>query len=90
MADPMTRDAVERALTIIGEATKRLSKTFRAAHEDIPWSQIVGLRNVLMHEYDEINDRRIFEIATQLVPTLVERLTELLPPIPPDLDPEEP
>jgi uncharacterized protein with HEPN domain len=88
IADDRTRLAVERALTIIGEATKRLSGPFRLAHPEIPWPQIVGLRNVLMHEYDEIDDRRIFVIATELVPDLVARLTALLPPLPSDPEPE--
>jgi uncharacterized protein YutE (UPF0331/DUF86 family) len=49
---------------------------------------IVGLRNVLMHEYDEIDNHRIYVIATELVPKLVEQLRMLLPPIPPDPEPE--
>jgi uncharacterized protein with HEPN domain len=88
MADSLTRHAVERLLTIIGEATKRMSKSFHAAQSEIPWGKIVGLRNVLMHEYDDIDDHRIYVIATELVPKLVDRLTELLPPLPPDPDPE--
>jgi uncharacterized protein with HEPN domain len=88
VANDLVRLAVERELTIIGEATKRTSATFRTAHPDIPWSKIIGLRNVLMHEYDEIDNHRIFIIATELVPKLVAQLTALLPPIPPDPEPE--
>ena len=41
-----------------------------------------------MHEYDEIDDRKIDVIATELVPQLVARLLDLMPPIPPDPSPE--
>ena len=88
LGDERTRLAVERALTIIGEATKRMSRSFREAHPEIPWPRIVGLRNVLMHEYDEIDNHRIFVIATELVPKLVAQLSALLPPIPSDPEPE--
>jgi len=88
VAEDVVRLAVERELTIIGEAVKRLSRSFREAHPEIVWRQIIGLRNVLMHEYDEIDNHRIFVIATELVPKLVAQLKALLPPIPPDPEPE--
>lgn len=88
MADDMVRLAVERELTIIGEAMKRTSASFRAAHPEIPWPHVIGLRNVLMHEYDEIDNHRIDVIATELVPPLVAQLVALLPPAPRDPDPE--
>jgi uncharacterized protein with HEPN domain len=89
IADDRTRLAVERSLTIIGEAAKRMSASLRAAHSNIPWSRIIGLRNVLMHEYDEIDHRRIFVVSTQLVPELVVQLTALLPPLPSGPEPEQ-
>jgi len=90
LADSMLRAAVERQLTIIGEATKRMSEAFRGAHPEIEWRSIIGLRNVLMHEYDEIDQNRIFVIATDFVPRLVSRLRVLLPEIPSDPEPREP
>ena len=69
---------MERALTIVGEAAKRMSEPFRAAHPEIAWPKVIGLRNVLMHQYDKIDNHRIFVIATELVPKLVEILNGLL------------
>src|SRR5213596_1989392 len=74
LEDDRTRLAVERELTIIGEATKRMSAAFRQSHPEIDWPKIVGLRNVLMHEYDEIDNHRIFVIATELAPKLIAQL----------------
>lgn len=45
----MLRAAVERQLTIVGEATRRMREAFRTTHPEIEWRSIVGLRNVLMH-----------------------------------------
>ena len=90
LGDSMVRAAVERQLTILGEATKRMSEAFRGAHPEIEWRNIIGLRNVLMHEYDEIDNNRIFVIGTEFVPRLVATLRPLLPEIPPDPEPGEP
>ena len=80
----MLRLAVERELEIIGEAARRVSESFRAAHPEIPWRQIIGQRNVLSHEYDEIDDARIWRLTINDVPRLVNQLTPLVPPPPED------
>ncbi|MBW4582873.1 MAG: DUF86 domain-containing protein [Tildeniella nuda ZEHNDER 1965/U140] len=49
------QDAIVRRITIIGEATKRLSLDFREQHPAIPWKQIAGIRDVLTHDYDEVD-----------------------------------
>jgi len=48
-------DAVIRRFTIIGEATKRISTEFRDRHPELPGKQMAGLRDVIVHEYDDIN-----------------------------------
>jgi uncharacterized protein with HEPN domain len=53
-ADRMLRLAIERDLEIIGEAAARVSQEFRDAHPEIPLRRIVGLRNVIAHEYGDI------------------------------------
>ncbi|WP_373479093.1 DUF86 domain-containing protein [Geminocystis sp.] len=49
------QDAVLRRITIIGEATKRLSRNFREENNSIPWKQIAGMRDIITHEYDEVD-----------------------------------
>lgn len=53
-----TQLAVERCLEIIGEAAGKVSTSFRDTHTEIPWRQIIGQRNVLIHEYGEIKQER--------------------------------
>lgn len=50
---------VERRLEIIGEAARRLSEPFRLAHPEVPWRLVIGQRNVMAHQYDEIDHRRV-------------------------------
>ena len=82
MADSDRRMATERRLEIIGEAARNVSRAFQDAHPDIPWRQIIGLRNVLAHEYGEIRHELIFRIATDQIPGLISLLEPLIPPPP--------
>lgn len=70
MQTPMIQDAVIRNFEIIGEATKRLSPELRAAYPQIPWQQIAGLRDVLIHDYLKVNLNRIWGIIEQNLPEL--------------------
>lgn len=82
--DEDLRLAVERRIEIIGEAARSVSPTFQEAHPDIPWPKIVAQRNVLAHEYGEIEDEIIWKVATVSVPELIVLLEPLVPPLPPE------
>lgn len=79
MEDIKTRLAVERELEIIGEASRRLSEDFRSRHPEIPWKDIVGLRNIISHQYHKIDYRQIYTIARRRIPELIGRLAPLVP-----------
>jgi uncharacterized protein with HEPN domain len=49
--DSMAQDAIVRQLEIIGEATKRISKDFRNKNPHVPWSDMAGMRDILIHDY---------------------------------------
>ena len=49
------QDAILRRIMIIGEATKRLSPEFRKLHSSIPWKQIAGMRDIITHNYDNVD-----------------------------------
>jgi len=72
--DRRTQLAVERCLEIMGEAAGKVSDSFRKAHPEIPWRQIIGQRNALIHEYGEIKQERIWKTITENVPGLIELL----------------
>lgn len=75
----MRQLALERALEIIGEAARRVSEPFRDAHPEIPWKHIIGNRNVLAHNYDDIVQEVLWTTATRDVPRLAVALLALLP-----------
>ncbi len=78
--DRMRQDAVVRELEIMGEATKRLSEGFRAAHADVPWRQIAGMRDVLIHGYDEVDVAAVWRVAAEELPDVIRNLAPLAPP----------
>jgi len=84
------REAV-RALTmvigIIGEAASQLTDETKQTYQDIPWREIIGMRNRMYHGYRVINFDVVWETATQELVPLIARLREILDALPP-LDPE--
>lgn len=80
--DRMLRRAVERELEILGEAANRVPKAFQRDHSEIDWGQIIGLRHVIIHRYDQIEDERMWDIITTQVPPLLAQVRPLVPPLP--------
>lgn len=81
VSDKMMRSAVERQLEIMGEAARRVSIEFQLEHPEIPWRQVIGLRNLLAHEYGEVQVDRIWSIINESMGELAARLDVLIPPI---------
>jgi len=85
VADEKTADAIHRKLEIMGEATKRLSKALRDAHPEIPWKNMAGMRNKLIHGYDEIELDQVYDAVTQVIPPLIPKIEAIVRALP---DPE--
>jgi uncharacterized protein with HEPN domain len=69
-ADLVTQDAVVRQLEVIGEATKRVSKELRSKHPDIPWADMAGMRDVLIHDYLDVDLGVVWKTASEDIPDL--------------------
>jgi uncharacterized protein with HEPN domain len=74
--DTMRFLAVSRLLEIIGEATKNLSNDFKSRYPNVPWKKMAGLRDVIIHDYQELNREMIFKIASQDIPKLLAELVK--------------
>ncbi len=74
----MLQDAVIREIEIIGEATKNLSADFRSKYSEIPWRQIAGMRDKLIHGYFGVDLAAVWDTATKDIPWLKEKLQEIL------------
>jgi uncharacterized protein with HEPN domain len=76
--DRRTWSAILREITVIGEATKRLSAEFRAAHPEMAWSRMAGMRDVIVHGYDTIDFDEVWDVAHRDAPNLIAYLEPLL------------
>jgi uncharacterized protein with HEPN domain len=70
--------ALVRLLEVIGEAAGRISKEKRARHPDIPWTQIIGMRNRLIHGYDSVDNDILWQILSRDLPPLVKALKRIV------------
>jgi len=74
------QDAILRRITIIGEATKRLSKDFREQHPTIHWKEIAGMRDVIAHDYDEVDLDEVWTVVNENLPQLLAYIEPLTLP----------
>lgn len=72
----MAFEAVLRNFAVIGEAVKSLPETVKSSHPEIPWASIVGLRNVVVHEYFDIKPELILDIVDNQLDSLAVALRE--------------
>lgn len=77
LADERTIDAVVRNLEIVGEAVRQISDAFKQDHEKIPWHQMAGLRNRIVHDYFGLDLDIIWHVVTNDLPTLKLQLLSL-------------
>jgi uncharacterized protein with HEPN domain len=76
MADSEKQDAVLRRLEIIGEAASRLSTETRALFPELPFHGMRGMRNIIAHDYGEVDLELVWRTATRDIPVLVATLDD--------------
>ena len=67
--------ALERLLICIGEACSKLTSDFQYAHSEIPWRNIISMRNLLIHAYHRIEISQVWKAASEDIPNLVRSIT---------------
>jgi uncharacterized protein with HEPN domain len=77
LADEKTVDAVVRNVEIVGEAVKQLPAEFKERHPDIPWRQIAGLRNRIVHDYAGVDLEIVWHISQKALPDFLMQIREL-------------
>ena len=78
LEDTQCQDAVVRRLEIIGEAAGRISDETKSALPDVPWKEMIGMRNVMIHEYDGIDMVIVWDTIKTNIPTLIASLEKIM------------
>jgi uncharacterized protein with HEPN domain len=77
-SDFMCQDAVIRRIEIIGEASSKIDLSFQENHLDIPWHRLSGMRNRLIHDYNEIDIELVWQTIQNEVPDLKKKIEKIL------------
>jgi uncharacterized protein with HEPN domain len=78
LEDDLLQDAVLRNLTVMGEAAKHIPEELRLNNPSIKWRQIIGLRNILIHAYPNIDEELVWNIVKNDLSGLKESLKNML------------
>jgi uncharacterized protein with HEPN domain len=78
--DEKTQFAVTRCIEIIGEASKGIPDEFKAAHAEIPWRRMAGMRDILIHYYAEVDTDEVWNVSQNDIPVLIAQIEPLIPP----------
>ncbi len=76
--DDKTQFALIRALEIIGEASKKIPSEIKSEYSAIPWLEMMGMRDILIHDYFGVNIKVIWETAKKDLPDLKEKIRKLV------------
>lgn len=75
--DSKTQDAILYNLIILGEAANKIPEQFQEIHLQIPWSSMIGTRNIIVHGYEQVKLPIVWDILTRDLPELRTLLVEL-------------
>ena len=77
-ADIKTQYAVVRAIEIMGEPTKRLPRAIRRRYPGVPWKDMAGMRDRIIHGYDNVNLRVVWDVAKRDIPQIKPQIQQIL------------
>ena len=78
MADAKTQAACLHSVRTVGEAASQIPPTFRKAHPEIPWKEVIGVRQKMTHGYDDIDWDVVWKIIVRDLPALESLLVDIL------------
>ena len=89
LASEKDQSAVCMQMTIIGEAAGKLSSDLCSRHPEIPWHQVISMRNVLVHDYEDTDLKTVWDTTQNDLPVLKAQITGILAELQPQKKPEK-
>lgn len=80
LGSELHQQAIIRTIGIVGEAAWRMTPGFKAAHPDVPWQAMAGMRHRIVHNYAEVDLDLVWRVVTHELPPLVIHLRALILP----------
>jgi uncharacterized protein with HEPN domain len=78
LKDAQCQDAVIRRFAIIGAASRRISDEMKATYPDVAWHEMIGMRNAIIHEYDDIDMVIVWDTVKKDIPALISTIEKIL------------
>ena len=78
LVDTKTQDSVVHRMQLLGQSAKNLPEDIRENHPEIPWRQIIGMRNIIVHEYLGLDLAEVWNVIGQDLPELEEQLKKII------------
>ena len=78
LSERRLQDLIVRRLQIVGEASSRIPESLQKDHPEIPWQKIKGLRNVIIHDYAEIDFELVWEVIKKDLPELKDNAKKIM------------
>lgn len=76
--DLLCQDAVVRRIEIIGEAARRISAETKRKYPQLPWKSMIGMRNLVIHEYDSVDLDVVWDVVQKDLPILISELEKVI------------
>ena len=76
--DSLLQDGVIRQLSILGEAAKRISDALQRSYPAVPWADLIGMRNILIHDYVDVDVGEVWKTVHDDLPLLREQVRQIL------------
>jgi uncharacterized protein with HEPN domain len=78
LKDTQCQDAVIRRFAIIGEAARRISGEMKTTYPEVPWNEMIGMRNIMVHEYDDVDMLIVWDTIKKDIPALISAIEKVL------------
>ena len=80
LGSELHQEAIARVVGVVGESAWRMTPGFKAAHPDIPWQAMAGMRHRIVHDYPDVDPETVWRVVTHELRPLLDRMRPLLPP----------